>query len=190
MNKNMIYAAIPFAGVADVALMVKAFAGYSDPTLTVLGVACTIITVLMVLKAFDLLRLPRYTGTGLGARSSQPEVKEVHHHHYHTNRDEDEDCSEEDDAAAYDRGYQDGKDAGSDNGNYDEGYDQGVIDGRDEGQKEGFNDGYEARRNEEETEAAALAKYILHALKMDKEADAAKVASSTIAQAAETPAAL
>lgn len=159
MNKNMIYAALPFAGVADVALMVKAFTGYSDPTLTVLAVVCVIIALVMVLKAFDMLRLPRYTGLGFG--SCEP--REIHHHHYHNERqceDEDEYQDEDEESLdeAYDRGYEEGKEAAmNDNGNYDEGH----------------ADGYEARKAEEKNEAEELAQYILKALKMDKEAEAA-----------------
>lgn len=159
-NRNAILAALPFAAFTDAAFIAKVFFNYSDPTLTYVAIGSLVIVALLVLKAFDLLKMPTFT-----ASHSHDDVREIHHHHYHEDESscdcEDED--DEDDEDAYDRGYEDGKEENmNDNGNYDEGYNDGYDKGHDKG--------YEARKSEEEhNEAQALAKYIIAALKLEKD---------------------
>jgi hypothetical protein len=154
MERKYIIWAIPFAIVAEVSYWAKNLFGYTDNTLTVLGVASLAIVTFLVLKAFNLLRLPRFN---FSFPSSQPQVQEIHHHHYHdrcedcghNNWDDDEegDYSEEDLAEAREEGRKEG---------YDDGYDQG--------HDSGYDAGYQARKDEESSEAEELANVILSLL--------------------------
>ena len=149
-NRNMLFAAIPFAVVSDVALMVKAFTGYSDNTLTVLAVACAVVALLMVLKAVGYLQMPTFSG-----RSCEAPVREVHHHHYH---DEDEPKDECEDDTYSEEDLSDARE---------EGRSEGYHDGYDHGHEQGYDAGYAERESEETTEADELAKSILNALKTE-----------------------
>lgn len=151
MNRSMLLAAAPFAVISDAALMVKAFTGYSDNTLTVLGVACAVIAVLLILKALGYLQMPAFSSSG---RSCEASVKEVHHHHYHDEeRDEcDGSYSEED--------LQDAREEARKEG-YDDGYDQG--------HEQGYDAGYAECADEEASEAEELAKVIINTLKQEAE---------------------
>jgi len=145
MNRNLIYTAVPFAAFFDIALVVKAFYGYSDPTLAVLMWASLAITVVLVLRATGNFHLPTFTST--------PEVREVHHYHNEDN--------------SYDDGYEQGHEEG-----YEEGYEEGkgsaenIADRYDDG----YESGYEARKEEEVQEAETLAKTIVELLKKKEEA--------------------
>ena len=165
MNRNYIFAALPFAGISDAAVMVKAFSGYSDPTLTVVAIAGAVIAILLALKAFDMLRLPRFTWA-----SSQP-AQEVHNH-YHTHYghdDEDEDgcdgCDEDENYEYTAEDLQEARDEA-----HKEGYDEGYDVGHEEGYDAGYDAGYAERESEETlSEAEQLAKAIISALKLEAE---------------------
>jgi hypothetical protein len=170
MNTNLLKAAIPFAVIADAALMVKGFAGYSDPTLTVVAVASAVVCVLMILRATGYLNMPTFTPSRSSQEDESAYDRGYRHGHSAGNAVE-HDCEDEDgdEDNAYDRGYQDGKDEVDDTSNYDEGH----TDGHDAG----YDAGYEARKSEERAEAEEMARYIVSALKADKE----------VAPVAETP---
>ena len=164
MNRNLILTAIPFAVLSDVALMVKAFTGYSDNTLTVLGIASAVVVVLLVLKAFGKLTMPTFNWG-----STPAPVQEVHNH-YHYNRCEDRgecdecgycDCDCEDEDERYtEEDLQEARDEADADG-YRRGYD--------EGHENGYEAGYQARKDEEVSEAEELARLIAKALKLEQE---------------------
>lgn len=180
MNRNTIYAAIPFAVIADTALVVKGFWGYSDPTLTALAIGCTVITVLLIMKAVGWLRMPTFS-----SRSHQ-EPQVVHHHHYHGKDEDEDDCDNDcecDEDAAYERGYEAGSNSececdGDESESYDDGYEAGrrsvllhnekIVEANDNGYRQGHTDGYNDRKAEEETEAQEMAKVIIDALRKGK----------------------
>jgi hypothetical protein len=149
MNRNLIYTAVPFAAFFDIALVVKAFYGYSDPTLAVLMWASLAITVVLVLRATGNFHLPTFTST--------PEVREVHH--YHSDECDRPHCDEACGDDRYDEGHETG---------YDEGYEQGKHDG--DRYDEGYEAGYGDRKEEEVQEAETLAKTIVDLLKKKEEA--------------------
>ena len=164
MNRNLIFAAIPFAIFSDAAFMVKALTGYSDPTLTVVSIACFVITILLVLRALGWLRLPSFSWP----TSQAPEV----HNHYHTHydspdEDEDEedcpgceDCEDEDCPCDYTA--EDLAEA------REQGRKEGYEDGYDVGHEQGYDAGYAEREAEEDaSEAQELAKAIINALHLD-----------------------